>query len=105
MKISPTDEASRKFLILETTERTQTATLNLPPGSVTSERPNTHPQSDQTVLLLEGELMAEVDGERATIRRGESLIIPAGVPHRFCNESPALARAFTVYAPPAYPAE
>jgi len=53
-------------------------------------------------VMLEGELVAEVGEECDTIRPGQSLIIPAGVKHRFRNEGNGPAFAFTVYAPPAY---
>ena len=40
--------------------------------------------------------------ERETLRSGQSLIVPAGVKHRFVNDTKKTAFAFTVYAPPAY---
>jgi mannose-6-phosphate isomerase-like protein (cupin superfamily) len=102
MNIANIRESRDDFHILETTGRTQTATMRLDQGQATGEDMEAHPHSDQTVVMLEGELVAEVGEERNTLRSGQSLIIPAGVKHRFRNEGSGPAFAFTVYAPPAY---
>jgi mannose-6-phosphate isomerase-like protein (cupin superfamily) len=102
MNIANIRESSGDFHLLETTGRTQTATMTLKPGEATGDEPEAHPHSDQTVVMLEGELVAEVGSEREMLRSGQSLIIPAGVKHRFRNEASDTAFAFTVYAPPAY---
>ena len=36
---------------------------------------------DEWVVLIEGEATLEIDGEEVTLRRGESLFIPARTPH------------------------
>jgi mannose-6-phosphate isomerase-like protein (cupin superfamily) len=58
------------------------------------------PHSDQVVLILEGEVIAELGGERMTLKRGQNIIIPAAVNHRFVNEGQEAVFAFTVYRPP-----
>ncbi len=102
MNIASIRESLEEFHLLETTGRTQTATMTLKPGAATSDELEVHPHSDQVVLLLEGTLIAEAGGERATLTRDQSIIIPAGVRHRFINETKETAFAFTVYGPPAY---
>jgi len=102
MNISNFRGSSESFHLIQTTGRTQTASISLQSGEATSDEMNSHPHSDQTVVLLDGELVAEVGGERTVLRSGESLIIPAGVKHRLRNEAKSTAFAFTVYAPPAY---
>ena len=102
MNIADIRESSDEFHLLETTGRTQTASMLLQPGGTTSDKLEAHPHSDQTVLVLEGEFFAEVGEETQVLRAGQSLIIPAGVKHRFKNEGGKPAFAFTVYAPPAY---
>jgi mannose-6-phosphate isomerase-like protein (cupin superfamily) len=84
MNIANIRESEADFHLLETTGRTQTATMRLKQGEATGDELEAHPHSDQTVVVLEG------------------LIIPAGVKHRFRNEAAEPAFAFTVYAPPAY---
>lgn len=63
-----------------------------------------HAQSDQVLLVLEGELAGEIGEETAQLRRGDSIVIPAGVKHRFTNPGAVAAVTFNVYAPPEYPA-
>jgi mannose-6-phosphate isomerase-like protein (cupin superfamily) len=98
-------ESAEEFHLLVTTGRTQTATMTLPPGAATSEEPNTHPHSDQVVLILEGEALAEVGDGRTTLKKDNCVTIPAGVKHRFINEENQTVFAFTVYGPPAYPTD
>lgn len=42
---------------------------------------------EESVLLLEGRAIAEIDGERQEIGAGDISWIPEGVPHRFINAS------------------
>jgi putative monooxygenase len=42
---------------------------------------------EETVVLLSGEAIAEIDGEEFTVRPLDTSWIPAGVPHRFRNAS------------------
>jgi mannose-6-phosphate isomerase-like protein (cupin superfamily) len=105
MNIANIRESSEEFHLLETTGRTQTATMTLKPGAATSDELEIHPHSDQVVLLLQGVLVAETDNERTTMASDQSIVIPAGVKHRFINEGQETAFAFTVYGPPAYPTD
>ena len=104
MNLAHLSQSVEDFFILQTTPNTQTAVMRLGPGDSTSSKMESHPHSDQTVLLIEGELEAELDDEVQHIGPGVSLIVPAGTPHRFVNRGGKLAVAFTVYAPPAYAA-
>jgi quercetin dioxygenase-like cupin family protein len=42
---------------------------------------------DESVVVVEGEAIAEVDGQRHAMTRFDTTFVPAGVPHRFLNES------------------
>ncbi len=42
---------------------------------------------DESVVIVEGEAVAEVDGQRHAMKRFDTTFVPAGVPHRFINES------------------
>ncbi len=54
---------------------------------------------EESVLVLEGEAVAEIDGERHTLAAGDVTWVPAGVPHRFLNASATRAlRIFWTYA-------
>ena len=102
MQISNVHRAEKWFQVLQTISKTQTATMTLAPGKSSGPKGNEHPQSDQVLLVLEGELLAEIGGEKATLRRGDVVIVPAGMAHKFTNHSESKAITFNVYAPPAY---
>jgi mannose-6-phosphate isomerase-like protein (cupin superfamily) len=97
-------EAKEWFEVLQTHERSQTAMMTLGPGDATGDEAEAHAKSDQVLLMLEGELSGEVGAERPSLKKGDVIIIPAGVKHRFTNRGKSAAVTFNVYAPPAYPA-
>ena len=96
-------EVSKWFEVLQTTKQTQTAVMILTVGKHSSEETNSHEKSDQVLLLLEGELHAEVGAVKRIMRQGDTCIVSAGTPHRFENRGSGRAVTFNVYSPPAYP--
>lgn len=52
---------------------------------------------EESVLILEGEAIAEVDGETFDLVAGEATWVPAGVPHRFANRGTGTMRIYWVY--------
>ena len=59
--------------------------LASPPGSH-GPMLHVHPEQEETLEVLSGRLGVVVDGRRETRGPGESVAIPAGVPHRFWND-------------------
>ncbi len=57
---------------------------------------------NQVLMVVEGELIAEVAEEQARICGGQAVIIPGGVAHRFLNTGREPARTFRLFAPPKY---
>jgi len=53
---------------------------------------------EESVMILEGEAVAEIDGVRHNLKAGDVTWIPSNVPHRFLNESDELMRIFWIYA-------
>jgi mannose-6-phosphate isomerase-like protein (cupin superfamily) len=104
MDVTNINKAREWFEVLQTTEESQTAMMTLGPGDSTGEKAEAHKKSEQVLLMLEGELMGEVGDERPALRKGDVIIVPAGVKHRFTNRGNKPAGTFNVYAPPAYPA-
>ena len=104
MDVRNISDAKEWFEVLQTRERSQIAMMTLQPGDATGEKAEAHEKSDQVLLLLDGKLSGEVGKERPRLKKGDILIIPAGVKHRFVNEGENPAVTFNVYAPPAYPA-
>lgn len=95
-------EARDWFQVLQTNRNTQTAIMTLEPGRSSGEKAEAHKQSEQVLLLLEGEMEAEIGGEKRPIHRGDVVLIPAGVPHKFTNHGAARAVTFNTYSPPEY---
>ena len=90
------------FKVIATSRKSQVATMKLAPGKSSGPKGNEHPASEQVLLVVEGEVTAEIGDERATLRAGDVVIVPAGTAHRFVNNGASAALTLNVYAPPAY---
>ena len=53
------------FKVLQTTKQSQAAVMKLGPGQATGEEPEAHEKSDQVLLLVAGDLTAEIGGKRS----------------------------------------
>ena len=104
MNVTNISEAKGWFEVLQTGERSQTAMMTLAPGQSTGDKAEAHEKSDQVLLILEGELTGDVGDQRPHLKKGDVIIIPAGVKHRFVNRARKPAVTFNVYSLPAYPA-
>jgi mannose-6-phosphate isomerase-like protein (cupin superfamily) len=105
MEITNIGKAREWFEVLQTSERSQTAMMTLAPGDATGARSEAHEKSDQVLLMLDGELTGEVGDQHPSLKKGDVIIVPAGVKHRFVNRAAKLAVTFNVYSPPAYPSD
>jgi len=103
MTLTNIHEAQEWFEVLQTGEQSQTAMMTLRPGEATGEKAEAHEKSDQVLLMLEGELNGEVGDEWPKLKKGDVIIVPAGIKHRFVNRGQKTALTFNVYSPPAYP--
>ena len=104
MNVSNIYQSKEWFEVLQTTGRSQTAVMTLNVGGNSSEAENSHEDSDQVLLLVEGRLSAEVEGEKRLLYEGDVCLVPAGKKHRFENVGQSRAITFNVYSPPEYPA-
>jgi len=96
-------EAKHGFEVLQTNEKSQTAVMRLNPGQSSGEEAEAHEESEQTLLVLEGEVFGEIDSEKKTLKVGDVIVIPAGTKHKFTNRSRKPVVTFNVYSPPEYP--
>jgi len=53
---------------------------------------------EESVMVIEGEAIAEVDGVRHHLNTNDTTWIPANVPHRFINATERPMRIFWTYA-------
>jgi mannose-6-phosphate isomerase-like protein (cupin superfamily) len=103
MDLANIKDATEWFEVLQTSKRSQTAMMTLPPGDETGRKPEAHRKSDQVLLMLSGKLSGTVGAEKVTLKKGDILLIRAGTPHRFKNPGRQSAVTFNVYSPPEYP--
>jgi mannose-6-phosphate isomerase-like protein (cupin superfamily) len=90
------------FQVLQTGKESQTAIMTLKPGQSSGDKAEAHKKSDQVLLVLQGEVDAEVESQKETMKQGDVIIIPPGAKHKFTNRGKATAVTFNVYAPPEY---
>jgi quercetin dioxygenase-like cupin family protein len=57
-----------------------------------------HPEADEMVYVLEGELLVQIDGKRTRVSAGGMTFTPRGTPHAFLVVSDS-ARLFTLQTP------
>ncbi|MBT2493474.1 cupin domain-containing protein [Streptomyces sp. ISL-96] len=65
-------------------------TLTLEPGEYVTE--HLHPYSEEFLHVVAGDLEISLDGEKARIGPGDSLLVPIGVRHRLVNSGQEPAR-------------
>lgn len=58
-----------------------------------------HPSAAETYEVLEGEFDVYVDGAWRTLGVGETVTVPAGVPHTFRNASDEVTRVYNAHEP------
>lgn len=76
----------------------QTTVIRLEPGMATGGEWSVESGSGQMVLVLEGEMIAEIGEERRVVAKGGTLVIGDGVNFRLLNEGKEPATAFAVPA-------
>jgi mannose-6-phosphate isomerase-like protein (cupin superfamily) len=69
-------------------------TTSFPPG--TSIRLHSHSTVEQ-VVILEGEGLAELNGEQVAVTAFDTTVIPAGEPHRFINSGATRMTILWIY--------
>ena len=80
-------ETGGAFLLLEDEmERGKTTPFHL------------HPNEDESIYVLEGELLVDIEGEQHLIRQGGFVCFPRGVPHAFMVTSET-ARVLALQTP------
>lgn len=74
----------------------------LAPGGQSSQEPWAHAPSEECLLVTQGELTLEVDGEDHVLLTGDSAYFPSGHPHRFLNRTTTTVRFILSVSPPSY---
>jgi mannose-6-phosphate isomerase-like protein (cupin superfamily) len=102
MNFNPQLVPSEGFSVLQSTERSQTATMVLQPQEATGGPHNEHSISDQWLFVLSGEGRAVVGSEAVELGPGALLLIEAGETHDIKNTGDRPLETLNFYAPPEY---
>ncbi|MEK6977891.1 MAG: cupin domain-containing protein [Candidatus Hydrothermarchaeota archaeon] len=87
--------------LLSKTARSEIACMSFEPGQGTG-LGSVHPNSDQIIYVVEGEVEAEVQGEKAKGGPGTVVLIPADTRHIIRNVGKGRLLLLSIYTPPAY---
>jgi mannose-6-phosphate isomerase-like protein (cupin superfamily) len=87
----------RMTFVTDTPELLEIDTAN-PPSEI-REPEHVHPKQESGCRVISGELRWEVDGEARLLSAGDSITIPAGVPHHFWNPADEEAQALQWFRP------
>ena len=61
---------------------------------------HSHPDMEQVCYMLEGEAIAEIDGQKKRLLPGDCCFVPANVPHIFTAVSDSPVKLLVIYSPP-----
>lgn len=81
-----------------TGDHQQVVLMTIPPGGEIGEE--IHPDTDQALLLVDGEGEARLNGATRVFRANDLVLVRAGTRHNFVNTGPRPLRLITFYAPP-----
>ena len=69
--------------------------LDLAPGATVTT--HTHPDTEEAMVIVDGELEAVLGDETVTVGAGDTVLAPAGVKHGFVNRSQSQAALLAVF--------
>jgi mannose-6-phosphate isomerase-like protein (cupin superfamily) len=84
--------------VLTTGPHSQVVVMSIPPGGDIGEE--VHDDVDQTLVFVQGEGQAILDGEKSAVAADRLVHVPAGTRHNFVNTGKVDLRLYTIYAPP-----
>ncbi len=96
VKLAKANSYFRK--VLATGPHSQVVVMSIPPAGEIGEE--VHDDVDQTLVFVEGEGQAILDGEKSGVGVDRLVHVPAGTRHNFFNTGKVDLRLYTIYAPP-----
>lgn len=99
MALARTNEHFRREVM--TGPHMQVVVMTIPPGEEIGAE--THPETDQVLLFVEGTGRSVLDGTTEDVAEGHLVFVPAGTRHNFINTGDRPWRIVTAYAPPEHP--
>lgn len=87
--------------VLETGKNTQVVIMSIPvDGDIGSE---IHNENDQILFLVQGGGKVVLNGEEKPFRKGDLVLVNAGVEHNFITVGSEPMKIITTYSPPHHP--
>ena len=71
-------------------------------GGSTGPEPYSHGDSDELLLVIEGEVSLELGDDRFELSKGDSIFYRSSIPHRLSNPHDAQAHVVWAISPPSY---
>jgi quercetin dioxygenase-like cupin family protein len=59
-----------------------------------------HPNCEEVVYVLEGEVRHTLGDQQTVLRRGDLIVVPRNVPHQLINDGDAPARVYIAFSSP-----
>jgi mannose-6-phosphate isomerase-like protein (cupin superfamily) len=84
--------------VLATGPNSQIVVMSIPPGGDIGDE--VHEDVDQTLVFVQGEGEAILDGQKSAVSVDRLVHVPAGTRHNFVNTGATDLRLYTIYAPP-----
>lgn len=97
----PTTPLARKYLLSSKPLRSIEAYAGeFEPGGSTGDEPYVHGDAQELLLVIAGDVVAELDGTPHTMTAGDSVEYPTSMPHRIVNAGDSVAEVLWVISPP-----
>ncbi len=87
--------------VLATGKKVQVVIMSIPAGGEIGAE--THPDNDQTLLLVDGAGQVVLDDQAADFETGDLVLVPAGTKHNFITKGDRPMKIITSYSPPHHP--
>jgi mannose-6-phosphate isomerase-like protein (cupin superfamily) len=84
--------------VLATGPHSQVVVMSIPPGGDIDEE--VHDDVDQTLVFVQEDGEAVLDGHKSAISVDRLVHVPAGTRHNFVNTGKVDLRLYTIYTPP-----
>jgi len=87
--------------VLATGGKVQIVIMSIPVGTEIGSE--THPDNDQTLMLISGTGQVVLDGKADDFETGDIVLVPAGTEHNFITKGDTPMKIVTTYSPPHHP--
>ena len=100
-RAEPTDFGSVEWAVREGSPEGAEQTIGLATFDAgKSNAEHIHPNCEEVVFVLDGEVRHTLGDQETTLRAGDLIVVPRGMPHRLLNTSDRPVRTYIVFSSP-----